>query len=156
MADNQKLFKVIFWTITGFISLFIVGMFTIFFFNIGVMTPDDQKALAIISVLALIVLSMPVLIGVFVYRDAKKHHLNQWMWTLVAVYVPYLLGVIIYLVIRNNEKNKLKCLSCGKTVEKDYVMCPHCGHSLKQKCQSCNKYVNEEWKICPYCEAKLK
>ncbi|WP_105617019.1 zinc ribbon domain-containing protein [Vallitalea okinawensis] len=156
MADNQKLFKIIFWFITGFISLFIISIFTMLYLNVGTMSPDDQKAVAVITVLAIIFLSIPVLIGVFVYKDAKKHHLNQWMWTLVAVYVPYLLGLIIYLVMRNNEKNKLKCLGCGKSIERDYVMCPHCGHSLKQKCPNCDKHVNEEWKVCPYCEAKLK
>ena len=90
MADNQKLFKIIFWFITGFISLFIIGIFTMLYLNVGTMSPDDQKALAIVSVVAFAFLAIPVLIGVFVYKDAKKHHFNQWMLTLVSVFFSYL------------------------------------------------------------------
>ncbi len=62
--------------------------------------------------IALIVLSIPVLIGVYVYQDAKRRGMNAVLWTLVAVIAPALVGFIIYLLVRNGYSD-LECPRCG-------------------------------------------
>ena len=44
-------------------------------------------------------LTIPIMIGVYVYRDAKRRGMNAMAWTLIAVVAPALIGFIIYLLI---------------------------------------------------------
>ena len=48
------------------------------------------------------VLIVPILIGVYVYRDAKRRGMNALVWTLIALFAPSLIGFIIYLLVRNS------------------------------------------------------
>lgn len=154
MQDNQKLFKVIFWVVTSLSILVIGGMITLFSFNVQI-TKDDELPLLIMGCIFFIMLIIVILIGMFVNKDAKKLHLNQWMWTLIAVYVPNFMGVIIYVIVRSNEKKKLRCINCGVTVDRDFNICPHCGEPFGKTCSRCGKFIQEEWTVCPYCEEKL-
>ena len=67
------------------------------------------------SFISLIVLSIglivPILIGVYVYRDANRRGMNAVMWTLIALIAPSLLGFIIYLLVRSSysDKEPLPC-----------------------------------------------
>jgi hypothetical protein len=79
---------------------------------------------------------IPVMIGVFVYRDASERGMNALLWTIVAVFVPSLIGLIIYLIFRENYSS-LSCASCGERVRPEFVNCPSCGAGLKDKCPSC-------------------
>ena len=45
---------------------------------------------------------IPIIIGVLVYKDSIKRETNAWLWTFVAALVPSFIGVIIYLVMRND------------------------------------------------------
>ena len=58
--------------------------------------------------LMIIVALLPLLIGVYVYRDAKRRGMNAALWTLIAILAPSLIGFIIYLLVRGNYSN-LKC-----------------------------------------------
>lgn len=155
MKDNIKLFKVIFWVITSFVVLFIGTIGTLFALNAREFSQDDKVALIIITVIFSIILILVILMAVFVHKDAKKLHLNPWMWTLIVVYGPNGLGLIIYLIIRSNEKKKLRCIKCGVPVDRDFKICPHCGQQFGKTCSSCGKFIQEEWSVCPYCEEKL-
>ena len=75
--------------------------------------------------LMIIVALLPLLIGVYVYRDAKRRGMNAALWTLIAILAPSLIGFIIYLLVRGNYSN-LKCPSCAATVTDQYVECPKC------------------------------
>ncbi len=101
--------------------------------------------------IVVLILSLLIAIGVFVYRDAKEHNMDPVVWTLIAVLVPNLIGFIIYLVVRSNKKDTLKCPSCHQAINEDYVKCPHCGVRLKGTCSNCGKPINPEWNSCPYC-----
>ena len=73
--------------------------------------------------LMIIVALLPLLIGVYVYRDAKRRGMNAALWTLIAILAPSLIGFIIYLLVRGNYSN-LKCPRCAATVTEQYVVCP--------------------------------
>ena len=62
--------------------------------------------------LMIIVALLPLLIGVYVYRDAKRRGMNAALWTLIAILAPSLIGFIIYLLVRGNYSN-LKCPRCA-------------------------------------------
>jgi predicted RNA-binding Zn-ribbon protein involved in translation (DUF1610 family) len=82
---------------------------------------------------------VPLLLGVFVYRDAKDRGMNHpLLWALAAALCPSFLGLIVYLLVRGNYTN-WKCPRCGGPVQESYTACPQCGAKLKQKgtCPHC-------------------
>ena len=113
-------------------------------------------ALALIPILATIVviILIPVLIGVYVYRDATRRGMNAALWTLIAVLAPTLIGFIIYLLARGNYSD-LKCPACAATVDEQYVVCPRCGTKLRASCPNCGTPTENGWKVCPKCASSL-
>lgn len=106
-------------------------------------------ALFLIIYLAVLV-GIPVLIGVYVYRDATRRGMNAVLWTLVAVLAPVFVGLIIYLLVRGSYSD-LKCPNCAAPVTEQYLSCPRCGARLKATCPSCSAPVEPDWKVCPHC-----
>ena len=113
-------------------------------------------ALASITVLIIfaVALVIPVLIGVYVFRDATSRGMNAVLWTLIAVIAPSLIGFIIYLLVRGNYSN-LKCGACGANIRESFLICPACGAKLKPTCPSCGSPVEPGWKVCPRCAGPL-
>lgn len=110
--------------------------------------------ITIMLCVTLIALTIPVLIGVYVYRDAKRRGMNAVLWTLVAVIAPALVGFIIYLLVRNGYSD-LECPRCGAPVMEQYVVCPQCGAKLRPACPSCSGPIEPDWRVCPRCAAPL-
>lgn len=99
-----------------------------------------------------------ILIGRFVYYDAKKRGMDPWLWLLVVMFVPNFIGLIIYLIVRSSNNTKFynkRCSKCGSNVREDYNICPNCGEDLKKKCEYCGQVVDENWNICPHCGNNL-
>ena len=94
-------------------------------------------------------------IGRFVFKDSKKRGMDPWLWATVAIFVPNLIGLIIYLIVRNSYTKKI-CTCCGKPVDENFMNCPFCGYKLKENCASCGYAIVPEWNICPQCGVKLK
>lgn len=105
-------------------------------------------------ILMIIVVLLPLLIGVYVYRDAKRRGMNAALWTLIAILAPSLIGFIIYLLVRGNYSN-LKCSRCDTTVTEQYVVCPKCGAKLKPSCPNCSAPIELDWTVCPKCAQPL-
>lgn len=63
--------------------------------------------------LMIIVALLPLLIGVYVYRDAKRRGMNAALWTLIAILAPSLIGFIIYSAcagqLFQSEMSTLRC-----------------------------------------------
>ena len=91
--------------------------------------------LFLLPVLALL-LAVPVLIGVYVYRDASRRGMNAALWTLASAVVPMFAGFILYLLIRGGHPD-LRCPRCGSFVGEAYTVCPSCGARLKCVCPAC-------------------
>ena len=101
-----------------------------------------------------LLLVIPILIGVYVYKDARSRNMNAPLWTLIAILVPALIGFIIYLLVRGSYSN-MKCPNCKANVTKDYVSCPNCGTKLKATCPNCSTPVEKDWNVCPKCSTPL-
>jgi len=115
----------------------------------------SNVAIAIpLFMLMIIVVMLPLLIGIYVYRDAKRRGMNAALWTLIAILAPSLIGFIIYLLVRGNYSN-LKCPRCNTTVTDQYVVCPKCGAKLKPSCPNCSMPIEPDWTVCPKCAQPL-
>ena len=104
--------------------------------------------------LLVIIIAVPLLVGVYVYRDASSRGRNAVLWTLLAVLAPSLIGFIIYLLVRGSYSN-LKCRVCGERLREGYMVCPGCGAKLRPSCPNCSAPVEPDWKLCPRCAAPL-
>ena len=106
-------------------------------------------------ILLSVFLIVPILIGVYVYRDATRRGMNALVWTLIALFAPSLIGFIIYLLVRSSYSD-LECPKCGTTIKDEYVLCPKCGAKLRPFCPNCSAPVEPDWKVCPRCAASLE
>lgn len=43
------------------------------------------------------------------------------------------------------------CSACGKAVELDWVVCPHCRQRLSENCSLCQSRKLVSQTFCPYC-----
>lgn len=112
-----------------------------------------SSSIVFIPVLILLLLlftAVPVILGLFVYRDAKARGMDALLWTLLAVFAPGFIGLIVYLVVRRDHV-KLSCPTCGGEVQQGFVTCPGCGQKLSASCVKCGSALRPEWKLCPQC-----
>ena len=104
--------------------------------------------------MVLLCTAVPVLLGVFVYRDANARGMEPLLWTLLAVFAPGFIGLIVYLVVRRDHF-KLMCPQCGNEVQQGFVSCPSCGQKLSANCSHCGTALCPEWKLCPQCGSEV-
>lgn len=109
---------------------------------------------SILVLLILLVLCIPILIGVYVYKDASKRGMNAVLWTIVAIFAPSLVGLIIYLLVRGSYSN-LRCPNCDSIVREEYSACPNCGTKLKTTCIQCGMPLEADWRVCPRCSQPI-
>lgn len=110
-----------------------------------------------VNIVALIIIiplvfGIPILIGLYVYRDSAKRGMNAPLWTLIAMCGPSLLGLIIYLLARRkNTYTELTCPNCSTRIDESLVICPTCRTLLRQSCTVCGTLLQQGWNVCPRC-----
>ncbi|HXW17835.1 MAG TPA: zinc ribbon domain-containing protein [Candidatus Acidoferrales bacterium] len=117
----------------------------------GKPVPPAARVLMPILV-AVVVLVLIHLIG-YVYGDAKRRGMRYVMWTLLAIFVPDSIGIILYFILR--DPLPVNCPKCGASVLSKYTFCPSCGTSVKPTCPQCGKPVEPTWRNCGHCGAPL-
>jgi predicted amidophosphoribosyltransferase len=75
------------------------------------------------------------------------------LWTLLAIFVPYGIGLIIYFLMR--EPLPYNCPGCGATVNARFNFCPDCKYNLRPSCPQCKREVRLQDHYCPYCAQEL-
>jgi len=100
----------------------------------------------------LLVVAMIALIG-YVYADAKRRQMRYGMWTLLAIFVPNAIGIILYFILRDPLPKP--CPGCGHVEKGKFPFCPHCGALLHPACPKCDKPVEPTWANCAYCGQPL-
>ena len=127
------------------------------FFFVAPTDPEMRKlplwiqALLIFGFLLLLV-AWVALVG-YVYGDAKRRHMRYVMWTLLAIFIPNAIGMILYFILRD-PLPKL-CPGCGHVEKAKFPFCPHCGTLLHPTCPKCDKPVESTWANCGYCGQQL-
>lgn len=148
-----------------FIFFILVAIFACLFTMVGIMLategPKDPSfpkfMYAYFALAAFFIIAIFTAISVFVYRDSQKRGMDSWMWMCIAIFVPNLIGLIIYIIARNKiETDKHKCIKCGELISTEYKLCPYCGTDLSNHCSQCGKQISPDWSTCPYCSNKLK
>jgi hypothetical protein len=102
--------------------------------------------------LFLTVVALIALFG-YVYGDAKRRQMRYVMWTLLAIFIPYAIGIILYFILRDPLPKP--CPGCGNIVKAGYPFCPHCGIALQPTCPNCGRAVDLTWSNCPHCGQHL-
>ena len=102
----------------------------------------------------LLVIGIPIMIGVYVYKDANYRGMNAALWTLIAILAPAFTGFIVYLIVRSSYSN-LNCPACDAHVSEQYTACPKCGAILKAVCPGCSFPIEPDWSVCPKCTSPL-
>jgi RNA polymerase subunit RPABC4/transcription elongation factor Spt4 len=93
-----------------------------------------------------------LLIG-YVYGDSKRRGMRHVMWTLLAIFIPDMIGVILYFILRDPLMKA--CPNCAQLAKAGFTFCPHCGTALQPTCPNCGRAVELGWANCPHCGTKL-
>ena len=114
------------------------------------------STLSLITFLVTVVLSitLPVLVGVYVYMDARRRGMNAVLWALLSAFAPGFVGLIIYLLVRA-DSSRILCKSCNNLIRESFSVCPHCSTSLKEHCHTCNNVLESGWVNCPQCGTEI-
>lgn len=113
--------------------------------------PGIGKAAFAVGV-SLIVLMYVLLIG-YVYGDARRRGMRYVLWTLLAIFIPNAIGVIVYFIFRDPPMRP--CPQCSANIQGGFTFCPGCGVSLRPSCPACRRAVESGWAHCPGCGAGL-
>jgi len=153
LGKNVNLIPRVSWIVA---FLFYVGLAVLAWF----LVPTDPEMahwpragqLAFIFLLPLIFLIWIPLLG-YVYGDAKRRGMRYVMWTLLAVFVPDFIGIILYFILR--DPLPAECASCHTVVLAKFAFCPNCGATMRPVCAQCGKTLDQAWRNCGYCGAKV-
>jgi hypothetical protein len=63
----------------------------------------------------------------YVYGDARRRNMPAVPWTLIALFVPNLLGFLLYFVLR--KPLGAPCPQCGQAITPEQRFCSWCGYS---------------------------
>lgn len=89
----------------------------------------------------------------YIYADAKRRGMRYVMWTLLAIFVPDLIGIILYFILR--DPLPAECAKCHTIVLARFAFCPNCGAVTRPVCPQCGKTLDQAWSNCGYCGTKV-
>jgi hypothetical protein len=143
------------WIVAGILYVMFLGLFVGIF--VFVNDPGLRELPLVVKVLVpilppLLIFVVVALIG-YVYGDAKRRQMHYVMWTLLAIFIPHGIGIILYFILRDPIPKP--CPGCAKPLKAGFVFCPLCGTTVQTPCPSCGRGVETDWAHCPHCGAKL-
>lgn len=149
-SDELSIISPVAWVIAG---LCWVGMFCVLFL---IALPSDAQMrlwpmpgkVAFSIWPGLLVAAVVLLIG-YIHADARRRGMRYVMWTLLAIFVPNSIGIILYFVFR--DPLLARCGKCGAQGRANFAYCPQCGAQLTTACPACKRSVEPDWRSCPYC-----
>ena len=118
----------------------------------GTTDPVWVKVL-VVGVIPLLLMIWVLLIG-YVNGDARRRGMQHVMWTLLAIFIPSAIGIILYFVMRGGPMKT--CSKCRKTMNGEFAFCPDCGAETAPSCHSCKRAIEPEWLHCPSCGKGLR
>lgn len=138
------------WTTAALVTLgFAAGLAAVL-----VQNPAVPLALRVIlPPVTAVLLGTYVLVIGYINGDARRRGMRHVLWTLLVIFIPNGIGIILYFVLR--DPMPVRCTRCEGLVQTGHAFCPHCGAGLKPACPKCGRAVEMGWSNCPYCGAKL-
>jgi RNA polymerase subunit RPABC4/transcription elongation factor Spt4 len=104
-------------------------------------------------ILAGTILACFILLIGYINRDARRRGMSPVAWTLIAIFIPHALGIVLYFVLRKPRIEH--CPQCGASVEPGFGFCPQCQRRLNAICSQCKRSVNAADKFCPHCGGEV-
>jgi Double zinc ribbon len=101
----------------------------------------------------LFLLVLVLLIG-YVNGDARRRGMRAVLWTLLAIFIPNAIGIILYFILRDPPMRT--CPQCGGNARAGFAFCPSCGATLSPTCSACRHAVEAGWSHCPNCGEALR
>jgi RNA polymerase subunit RPABC4/transcription elongation factor Spt4 len=111
--------------------------------------PPSKAVLALLGVVLGAVAACYVLLIGYINRDAGRRRMSRVSWTLLAIFIPNALGIVLYFILR--KPRMANCSQCGAVVEHGSSFCPQCRYRLAPSCRQCQRSVNASDKFCPFC-----
>lgn len=130
----------------------VVGLF-VFIMGLDRHAPPLGVRVLLAVLMGIVVGCFVVLIG-YVNQDAGRRRMSRALWTLIAIFVPNGLGIVLYFVLR--KPRIARCPQCDTEVEPGYSFCPRCRTRLQPVCPHCQHSVNIGDKFCPFCGGTLE
>ena len=116
-------------------------------------TTPPLPVMVLLGIIAGTVLACYVLLIGYVNRDAGRRGMSRLLWTLLAIFIPNALGIVLYFILRKPRPST--CPQCGATVEPGFGFCPRCRYRLNPVCPHCQRGVQAGDKFCPYCGGEV-
>ncbi len=138
------------WITAPFAALAVfIGMTLLFRMAEG---PPILVQLLVSTIVPLAMAGWVILIG-YIYGDARRRGMRYVVWTLLAIFIPNGIGILLYLLMR--DPRPAYCSRCGGTMLANHAFCPHCGTSVAAVCGSCQRATQPGWTHCAWCGASL-
>lgn len=117
-------------------------------------TLNDKNAppLAVMDAVAIFAgtaLACYILLIGYVSRDAGRRGMSRLLWTLLAIFIPNALGIVLYFILR--KPRTARCPQCDTALEPGFGFCPSCRYRLNPVCTQCQRPVHAGDRYCPYC-----
>ena len=80
-----------------------------------------------------------VLLVGYVYGDARRRRMNHVLWTLLAIFIPNAIGIILYFILR--DPVPVPCPGCAMPAKKGHAYCAACGAAVRPACPGCRQPV---------------
>jgi hypothetical protein len=122
------------------------------FFNIAIRYHTDAPpawSRPLLGLLAGIAGGCYLLFIGYVNQDAKRRGMSPMLWTIVAIFIPNALGILLYFILRQPLSSA--CPHCGHAVQTGFNFCPQCNCKLSPSCAQCQRVINARDVYCPYC-----
>lgn len=109
---------------------------------------------------------------IWAFRDMRLRSRDPFARILAALVVAALplVGILVYLILRPPEtlaeayeraleeeallqeiEERPACPGCSRTIDPNWILCPHCHTRLKKACPDCNTLLELQWNLCPFC-----
>jgi hypothetical protein len=146
------------WTAALVALVFVAPMAA--FFLAPPLVEGNTKALLILSpfllltLLGAVAITIYVLLLGYVWGDARRRGMNHVLWTLLALFIPWAVGMILYFMLR--DPVPAPCPSCGTPARKTHAYCACCGTAVRAACPQCRQPVEAGWRNCASCGHALQ
>jgi hypothetical protein len=156
------------WLVTLVLVLYVVALAVAELVNLaaargvisgGMFAPElglgfSGLVLAGLVTLGAVFLGALILLYGYIYADAKRRGMSPGLWLIVSIIVPYLVGVIIYFIVR--EPLPFNCPQCAARVTAQFNFCPRCQHNLRPNCPACRREIGSTDRFCRHCGAAVE
>jgi hypothetical protein len=127
------------------------------FFNIVLARHSNAPpawARPLLGLLLGVVLAIYLLLIGYINGDAKRRGMSPILWTIVAIVIPNMLGIILYFLLRQPLQSV--CPQCGSPIQAGFNFCPRCSCKLSPSCPQCQGVVSVNDAYCPNCGTSLR